>query len=60
MNRVVGYEEGKRNATRAGEKGIAAKQKMRGSHATHSIVKGYFNPIYFCFFSSSFIFRFSG
>src|SRR5439155_26830017 len=32
--------------------------KMRGSYATHSMVKGYLNPIYFCFFSSSSIFLF--
>ena len=38
MNRMVGHEEGKRSAMRADEKG-SPPNKMRGSHATHSMVK---------------------
>ena len=38
MNRVVVHEEGKRSAARAGEKG-SPPNKMRDSHATHSMVK---------------------
>jgi hypothetical protein len=45
MNRVVVDEEGKRSAARAG-RGVQAKQKMRGSHATHSVVKGFrYDPL---------------
>ncbi len=39
MNRVVGPEEGKRSAARGVEKD-RRHTKMRGSYATHSIVKG--------------------